>query len=516
MAISVIEAVINGATKLYNQAIKKVEEAISQYGKNQKVEFPDTAYSLPLIYALTATKVNTLGELQKILQNIASLIPDEVTDMKQVLNAGACALLSQEAIEAVRYLTPQPYSSPWIGFVPDRIIRELGIRLVDGRIPGIALILGAPDDPKIAVKIIRELQERNILSLVVGSSSHGNMVQQLLDNGVELSLDTYVVPLGREITSCAHAANLAIRAAMTFGGISPDKDGTEKIVKYCQERLPVFILVFGEDEEAGDNLLADEKFATAAGALNLNFPTITPLNIPEIPNAIFSQIEVEKIVSCALEIKGIKVKFKKMPIPVPYGSGFEGERVRKANMWVELGGREKPSVELLIMKNMNEVEDGKVEIIGPEIDEVAEGSSLPFAFVVEVAGKKMHKDFENVLERHIHHFLSCINGVMHTGQRTILWHRISKQAYEAGLRLKHLAKVVELKLKDEFSAIVDKVQVTIATDEQKVRELIKFAEPIFKERDDRILGMTDEDVDVFFSCVLCQSYAPNHVCIVSP
>jgi len=516
MATSVINAVVNGAKKLYQEAVGKVESALSEYGESKKVEFPDTAYSLPLIYALTAKKINTLGELRKILDEIAGLIPREVSDIKQILDAGACALLAEEAIEAVRYLQPNPYTSPWIGFVPDRIIRELGIKLVDGRIPGIALIVGAPESPEISVKIIRELQERNILSLVVGSSSHGNMAEQLLDNGVELSLDTYIVPLGEEVSSCAHAANLAVRAAMTFGGISPDKDGPERIVKYCQERVPVFILVLGEDENERGNLLVDEKFATAAGALNLNFPVITPLDIPEVPGAIFPNVETDKIVPRALEIKGIKVKFKKMPIPVPYGSGFEGERVRKANMWVELGGRGKPSVELLIMKEMDEVEDGKIEITGPDIDQVEEKSSLPLAFVVEVAGKKMHKDFENVLERHIHHFLSCINGVMHTGQRTILWHRISKEAYEAGLRLKHLAKVVELKLKDEFSAIVDKVQVTIATDEQKVRELIKFAEPIFKERDDRILGMTDEEVDVFYSCVLCQSYAPNHVCIVSP
>jgi len=165
---------------------------------------------------------------------------------------------------------------------------------------------------------------------------------------------------------------------------------------------------------------------------------------------------------------------------------------------------------------MDEVEDGKIELIGPDLDQVQEGTVLPFAFIVEVAGKKMQKDFENVLERHIHHFLSCANGFMHTGQRTMLWHRVSKEAYEKGLRLKHLGKIVEIKLKDEFGAIVDKVQVLIATDEEKVKELIKEAEPIFKERDERIMEMTDEEVDVFFSCTLCQSYAPNHVCIVSP
>ncbi len=140
MATSVINPVVNGAKKLYQEAVGKVETALSEYGESKKVEFPDTAYSLPLIYALTAKKINTLGELRKVLDEIAGLIPQEVSDIKQVLDAGACALLAEEAIEAVRYLQPNPYTSPWIGFVPDRIIRELGIKLVDGRIPGIALI----------------------------------------------------------------------------------------------------------------------------------------------------------------------------------------------------------------------------------------------------------------------------------------------------------------------------------------------------------------------------------------
>jgi acetyl-CoA synthase len=28
--------------------------------------------------------------------------------------------------------------------------------------------------------------------------------------------------------------------------------------------------------------------------------------------------------------------------------------------------------------------------------------------------------------------------------------------------------------------------------------------------------MTDESVDVFYSCALCQSFAPNHICVITP
>ncbi|HUU11851.1 MAG TPA: CO dehydrogenase/CO-methylating acetyl-CoA synthase complex subunit beta, partial [Phycisphaerae bacterium] len=38
----------------------------------------------------------------------------------------------------------------------------------------------------------------------------------------------------------------------------------------------------------------------------------------------------------------------------------------------------------------------------------------------------------------------------------------------------------------------------------------------FKERDARLAGLTDEAVDIFYSCALCQSFAPNHLCIITP
>jgi acetyl-CoA synthase len=168
------------------------------------------------------------------------------------------------------------------------------------------------------------------------------------------------------------------------------------------------------------------------------------------------------------------------------------------------------------MREMQEVEDGKIELIGPDIDKVEKGTALPFGIIVEVAGRKMQKDFETVLERYIHHFLSCASGMMHTGQRSLIWHRISIPAYEKGLRLKDLGKIIHLKFHEEFGGIVDKVQVKIITEKDKVLEELKKAEEVFKERDARVAGLSDEDVDTYYSCTLCQSYAPNHICVISP
>jgi acetyl-CoA synthase len=105
---------------------------------------------------------------------------------------------------------------------------------------------------------------------------------------------------------------------------------------------------------------------------------------------------------------------------------------------------------------------------------------------------------------------------MHIGQRDIAWIRISKQAVEKGFRLEHVGKIIHAKYHQDFGAIFDKVQIKIYTKGDKVKEILEQARASYEHRDTRIEGMTDESVDTFYSCILCQSFAPNHVCIVSP
>ncbi|MEW6189596.1 MAG: LAGLIDADG family homing endonuclease, partial [Actinomycetota bacterium] len=205
-----------------------------------------------------------------------------------------------------------------------------------------------------------------------------------------------------------------------------------------------------------------------------------------------------------------------VPVPVSYGPAFEGERVRKEQLYVEFGGGKSPSFELLLMKGTDEVEDNKIEVVGKEIDDISEGSLLPLGILIHVAGSKMQKDFEPILERQIHNFINGAQGVMHMGSRDIVWIRIAKGAKEKGLKLHHLGDIIRAKLLADFPAIVDKVQVTIYTDENRIKELLPTARAIYHERDERVAGMTDEGVDVWYSCTLCQSFAPDHVCVISP
>jgi acetyl-CoA decarbonylase/synthase complex subunit beta len=171
--------------------------------------------------------------------------------------------------------------------------------------------------------------------------------------------------------------------------------------------------------------------------------------------------------------------------------------------------------ELTLIKSSQEVKDERVKIIGPDLQEMKEGQAYPLGILVEVAGEKLEKDFEPIIERQIHEYLNFIRGFMHIGSRNIIWCRVSRESFEKGLRLEHLGKTLVTLFKKKMP-IIEKIQVTLMTTREGVEGLIKKAEQIYSERDARIKGLTDEEVDEFYGCILCQSFAPNHVCVITP
>jgi acetyl-CoA synthase len=532
MSKIIASAAIRGAHFYVSKAEENVQAAIEAHGPDARVAYPNTAYYLPLILALLGLKIETLKQCSQALSEARLLLPPVPTEklwlpyLGSALDAGIATLISQEVIEALRYLDPayKP-EPPFLGFTDDSILRNQGIKLVDGRMPGFAACVGALPTNQEAVALARELQEKSILVFMAGSSNGKTMAEQLAEEGVEMGWDTYLVPYGRDMSAAVYALNFAARAAMTFGGVKPgDLESARQILLYNKERVFAFVLALGTDPEApADQLLTDQKYATAAGAINYGFPVIADSGIPQIlPRGIctyehvVSNISLDKIVSKAVEVRGLKLKTSKIPIPIGYGAAFEGERVRKENLHVEFGGKYSAAFEYLRGRPMDQVEDGKIETIGPDIDTAKEGSALPLGIYIEVAGRNFSEDFESVLERRIHKFVSCAAGIMHIGQRDIPWVRISKEAFVKGFRMKHLGELLVHKYKDEFGGIVDKVQVTIFTDEEKMQDVLKAAREAYRKRDERTEGMKDQDVDRFYSCILCQSYAPNHVCVVTP
>jgi acetyl-CoA synthase len=520
MSKLIASAAIRGAHKIAKQAQDFLDRAIREKGRDSKVEFPNTGYYLPIIYSMTGRTVQTLADLESVMEEIRGLLPPQVDQdfwtpyLGPALDAGMATLFAEEIIEACKYLIgPHPVQDIWLGAADDIILRERGIQFVDGTAPGFAAVVGAAPNVETAVTIARKLQERSLYVFMCAHNNGTSFSQQLVEGGVQLGWETRLVPFGPEITAAIYSLGFASRAALSFGGVQAGD--FRRNLLYNKNRIFAFVMPLGE--------VTDEWYATAAGAINYGFPVIADSDIPEIlPTGIctyehvVSRIPHDKIVEKAIEVRGLKVKVTNIPIPVPVSPAFEGERIRKEDMQCEFGGQRTPAFEWLYMRDLDEVEDGRVELHGPDSDSVEPGGQLPLGIVIEVAGRKMQADFEPVLERQVHTFINEAQGIWHMGQRDINWLRISKGAAKAGFKLEHIGKLLHAKYHDEYSNILDKVQVKLYTKEADVLELRKQAQAVYADRDARLAGMTDEDVETFYSCLLCQSFAPSHVCVVSP
>ena len=547
---------IRGANALVTEAELLLQKALAEKGPDTKVSFPNTAYYLPLTLGMTGMEITTLGQLEAVLKHARQLLHPVPSGrhwtpyLGETLDSGMATLFAAEAIEAIRYvynLQPEPmpgfqlaggtaFTSPdngkdgsgldghLNGPIDDIQLRSWGIQLVDGRMPGFAAIVGCAKSNDVAVKIVRELQKRNILCFLSGNVNGRSIIHQLMEEGVELGYDTYTVPFGTDTISAIYALGFATRSALTFGGM---KGGQARdILLYNRERVFAFVLALGEVD--------DLKYAAAAGAINFGFPVIADTVIPEIlPTGVtryehvvslpFNEIEgkddlerAERLVQKCIEVRGVKVKVADVPVPVPYGSAFEGEVVRKTDMRVEFGGKYSRCFEFLQMAPLEEVVDGKVEVVGPTFAEIPPQGHMDMGIVVKAAGRQMQPDFEPVLERQIHYFVNGASGIQHIGQRDIAWIRISNGAADKGFDLEHFGKILHARFKTDFGAIVDKVQVTIYTDPEQVADWLGKAREAYDFRNKRLADLTDDKVEEFYSCTLCQSFAPNHVCVVSP
>ena len=204
-------------------------------------------------------------------------------------------------------------------------------------------------------------------------------------------------------------------------------------------------------------------------------------------------------------------------IPVDVGEVYEGERIRRRDMQVELGGPDvKEKFELVRVRKMDEVEDGKITILGLDVKEMVEGKSYPIGILIEAAGTKLDHELEGVIERRIHQYCNYIEGFMHLNQRYDIWLRLSKKSFQKGFNsLQLVGKVLHTLFKSELP-MVEKMQITFITDPEKIKDIYNEALQIYESRDARARGLKDEEVDKFYGCVLCQSFAPTHCCVITP
>ena len=501
--MTLFDRVFGGNDYNYARTVAAIDEAIATYGESEPVGFPETAYALPCYYGVTGVKITTLAEMKAAMETIKAKMTRN-NRLHDAFESGIASALCAEFLEALKYIHgATPYAEPEMGHLTDAFVRNLGVPLVTGDIPGVAVIIGGADSAEETVALAKSYQNQGMLVTLTGES-----VRHIAESGMKTGEGVRVCPLGYEMQSVIHVVSVAVPAALIFGIITPGD--FPALAKYTMDRVRAFVNAYKP--------LSDEIVSYGAGAICLGFPVVSneTENMFRVPKSLIQQLDTEKWNATSLEARDIKIKITNIDIPVAFASAFEGEIIRKGDMQVEVDGSRVDCFELVQTKDAAEVEDHKIEVVGPEIDEIPVGSKISLSYTVDVAGKAMQPDFESVMERKFHAYLNCIEGVMHTGQRDMIRIRISKADFEAGFKFRHIGEVLYAKIKSEFEAVVDKCQVKIVVDAEQNKALRAHANEVFAIRDDRLKSMTDESVPVYYTCIMCQAFSPSHVCIVTP
>ena len=502
--MALFERVFRGSDEMFAKAEAEVNAVVAELGEAAPLNLPSTAYYLACVYAYLGKKITNLGELKAVLTDVKAMLTRE-NRTASIFSSGVATAIAAELIEACKYARGEtPYEGTvYHGHFSDAEVRELGVPLVTGDIPGFVVMIGAAPSAEEAVETVKGYQSRGIFVFLIGG-----IIDQLVEKDYKMNFGVRVVPVGNDIWAVGHIISLVVRAAFIFG--ATEAGDADAFHRYTFDRINAMVNAYAP--------VSDIVVACGAGAIKLGFPVITndTNDMWAVPKSLIINENTRDWIDTSIEARGIKLKVTNIDIPVSFSSAFEGEIIRKGDMQVEVDGSRKDCFELVVTKDASEIEDHKITVDGPEMDEIPVGSKISLSYTVEVAGKAMQPDFEPVMERKIHSFLNCVEGLMHTGQRDMIRVRVSKADYEAGFRFRHIGEVLYAKIKSEFDAVVDKCQVRIVVGDEKNAALRAEANDVFNKRDERLASMTDESVDCFYTCIMCQAFSPSHVCIVTP
>ena len=310
--VTLFERVFGGNDYNYARTVAAIDEAIAAYGESEPVSFPGTAYSLPCYYGVTGVKITTLGEMKAAMDTIKSKMTRN-NRLHDAFESGIASALCAEFLEALKYLHgAEPYAEPEMGHLTDAFVRNLGVPLVTGDIPGVAVIIGGAEDPAETVALAKSYQAQGVLVTLTGDS-----IKHCFDAGMKLGENVRVVPLGYEMQSVIHVVSVAVRAALIFGNVTPGDFAS--LAKYTMDRVKAFVNAYKP--------LSDEIVSYGAGAICLGFPVISneTENMFRVPKSLIQQLDTSKWNATSLEARDIKLKITNIDIPVAFATAFEGE-----------------------------------------------------------------------------------------------------------------------------------------------------------------------------------------------
>lgn len=204
------------------------------------------------------------------------------------------------------------------------------------------------------------------------------------------------------------------------------------------------------------------------------------------------------------------------------GPRYIGE-VRKGEWHIELGGPKhgyKSFTFTEVASDANEVVDGRLELIGPELNEVPEGTSLPFCIHVKLWGPELDEDHTEFATRGAFMGWFYVEGCGWTGGPEAPWLRVSNRVAPR-LSFKKLLQSIRAHVMTAAPIVYAcEAKMVVASDEVGGRDLIEELEaecrPKWEALQAKHATVGDEDVDEFYGCPICKVIAPNHVCVITP
>lgn len=205
-------------------------------------------------------------------------------------------------------------------------------------------------------------------------------------------------------------------------------------------------------------------------------------------------------------------------LPVSCSWRYTGQRVDREAESLVLGGRQADSV--MVVAATKEKTSSRDLLIGPELSTLLDqprGVAMPFGLMVKVWGHAVDGDVAGVLRQWIVLFLNQLDGVSFCLDGTVPCLCLSTKAIAAGISLRSLAAYIRHRLVQEAGGVLEACHVVIGTSSKAVAQFRAWDRDLRRgPRGAQRVFMPDTQADVFYSCVICQSVHPGHVCIIAP
>lgn len=448
------------------------------------------SWETPICSLLTGLKLSSLRDIRSSIPALVKLAekPDQPV-------CWLASLAFYELILWLKYSLGKASVNP----IPDEEARSYALKLVSGGASGVILVVGEQfEDLK---KLLVKAQKLGFIVLVA-SPTYREILESEAIVDRRRGLISHVAESLFE--GLIYGLSFLVRIALISGKARPgDLDSARKTFR--ENLNPILAILTG-----------DVPREAVAGAITLGVPVFSTYTL--LPSEVEGYFEVDsadRLLTEASRRLSLLVALEH-ELPVGFSEIYEGKSVRSRDVYVEFGGGVTPYFELVVSRSLDEVDEGSVEVIGVDLDEMPEHSFQPLGILVEVSGVRMKPEYEPILERSIHRIINYGEETWHVGQRDRGWVRITRRGFDRGLRLSHLGLMIYIGLKRLYGDIASKIQVKLYTDEAEVSRLLEYARRVYRERDARLIGLSDEDTGTFYICTVCQTFLPNHVCVITP